>query len=197
MTCGWNVKNKTIHWFITVLLIYHKLPSIDRYLPPWSLPDHSLIYPPTSPWYVEDVLLKSFLDSEAEILNPPSKIAFTDPVPYSVNEISKTFLTEDTSGWPCRSNPQNVLPHIQSPEIPHCINKTSQRKNGTNFHFQLGIISTDDPPDSHYKPLPKYLYPDTTLIAASLGERGVNTNTSIGTTILSPNMDDITQKKPI
>ena len=42
----------------------------------------------SSLWNSEAVLSKFFPASEAENLNPPSKIAFLDPVPSSVNEAS-------------------------------------------------------------------------------------------------------------
>ena len=49
-------------------------------------------------WTAKDVLLKVFLDYEAANLNPPSLMAFPDPVHSSVTETTKLFLTEDTSG---------------------------------------------------------------------------------------------------
>ena len=105
-----------------------------------SLPNNSLI----APWSTESVLLNFFLSSEAENLNPPSKIAFPYPFPYPLNEPSKIFLTEYPPGWPFSPNPPNVLPPMRSPEIPHFPHTTSQRKNGPNCHFRLGILSSDD-----------------------------------------------------
>ena len=79
----------TSHSFFTVLLISHKLPAIDQLLAPQSLPNRSPIAPPST----EAVLSNLFLDSEAENLNPPSKIAFPGTVPYSVNEHSIILFT--------------------------------------------------------------------------------------------------------
>ena len=72
---------KTSHVFLTLLLIYHQLPAIAQSIA-LPLPDHSLISPQSS----ESEMSNFFLASEAENLNPPSKIAFPDPVPYSVHE---------------------------------------------------------------------------------------------------------------
>ena len=58
------------------------------------MPDCSLI----SPMYAEYVLLNLFLTSEAANLNPPLNIPLPDPVPYSVNEPLKIFLTDYPSG---------------------------------------------------------------------------------------------------
>ena len=101
------------------------------------LPNHSPIYP----WSAESVLSKFYLASEDADLNPPSKISFPDTVPYSVNEPPKTILNEYPAGWPCSPNPPNVLPPLWSPErflLPYT---TSQRQNGPNYHFYLGLLS--------------------------------------------------------
>ena len=52
----------------------------------------------SSLWTDEAVPYNLFLTSEAEKLNPPSKITFHAPVPSSVNKSSKIVLTEDPSG---------------------------------------------------------------------------------------------------
>ena len=44
---------------------------------------------------------------------------------------------------------------LRSPEIPPCPNTTSKIKNGPNYHFHLGILSADDPPDPHYENTPQ------------------------------------------
>ena len=146
------------------------LPVFDRSLiTPWLLPNHSPVKScstlPSNFWYSwvdgyteryssiwtsEDVLSEFFLASESAYFNNPSNVPFTAPVPSSVNEPSKIFLTEDPSGLPCSPNQPNVLPHLQSPEIPPRPHTTSQRKNGPNHHFHLGLISADDPPDPYY-----------------------------------------------
>ena len=59
--------------FLTVLLIYHKFPAITQSLAPQYLPNRS----PIPPQSVEAVLSNFFLVSEAENLNPPSKLAFS------------------------------------------------------------------------------------------------------------------------
>ena len=51
----------------------------------------------SSLWTAGAVLLKFFRASEAENLNNPSNIVFPGPVPSSMNESYKIFLTEDPS----------------------------------------------------------------------------------------------------
>ena len=75
------------HSCLTVLLISHKLPAIDRSLAPLSLPNFS----PIAPWSDKSVLSNVFLASEAEKSNPTSNIAFPDPVTSSRNQPSKTL----------------------------------------------------------------------------------------------------------
>ena len=42
-----------------------------------------------------------------------------------------------------------------SPERPPHPHNTSQRINGPNHHFNLGILSADDPSDPHYVNTPQ------------------------------------------
>ena len=72
----------------------------------------------SSLWTAESMLSNLFLSSEDENFSPPSKTAFNDPVTSSVHESSKLFLTENPSGWPCVSNPQNGLPPLRIIERP-------------------------------------------------------------------------------
>ena len=72
----------------------------------------------SSLWTAGALLLKFFRASEAENLNNPSNIVFPDPVPSSMNESYKIFLTEDPSGWSWSPNPPNVLTPLWSPERP-------------------------------------------------------------------------------
>ena len=41
---------------------------------------------------------------------------------------------------------------LRSPERPIWPHTISQRQNVPNYHFHLGIISVDDPPDLNYEP---------------------------------------------
>ena len=84
-------KKKIFHSFLTVLLIYLKSTAIAcSMIAPILLPDCYQI----SPWSSEAVMSNFLLASEDSNLNPPSKIAFTAPITYSVNETSKILLTE-------------------------------------------------------------------------------------------------------
>ena len=146
---------KNYHSFFTVLLIYHRLLSITKFLTHRSLPNHSPINswsPPIDPRYAEAVLPNFFLSSEAANLNLLSNTGLPAPVPYSVNEPLNIFITEDTSGWTISHNPPNVLLRLRSPEIPPWLPTTAKRQNGPNYHFHLVIISTYDPLDPHYEP---------------------------------------------
>ena len=73
---------KTSHSFLTVIMIWHKYPVIYWLLATWSFPNHY----PIAPQSDEAVLSNFFLVSEAENLNPTSKIAFPDPILSLVNE---------------------------------------------------------------------------------------------------------------
>ena len=99
----------------------------------------------------EYVLSELFLASEAANLNAPSNIAFPTPVPSSVHESSNIFLTEDPACWPCSPNPPKVLPLLRIPDRPPQPRTTSQNQNGLNYHFHLGLLYADDPPDPHYE----------------------------------------------
>ena len=80
----------------------------------------------------ESVLLKFFIYSEASKLNPPSNIVSPDPIPSSVHEPSKIFLTEDLSGWPSvpyapnLKHPAPILEDIVA-ALPYALTDT--------FHF--------------------------------------------------------------
>ena len=63
--------------------------------------------------------------------------------------IFKNISLWNPSGWPCKPNPPNVLPPLWSPDIPPCLHTTSQRQNGPNYHFNLGLLSADDLPAPH------------------------------------------------
>ena len=141
-------KMNTSFSFLSVLLIYQKSTAIYWLLSP---PD----WLPISPWSAEAFLSKFFLASETEILNLPSNIAFPHPVPSSLNGHSKIFSNEYSSGWHLITNPLNVLPPLRSEEKTPHLHTTSQSKNGLNYQSNLGLISADDPPDHHYKTLPK------------------------------------------
>ena len=52
----------------------------------------------SSLWTDEAVTYSLFLTSEAAKLNPPSKIAFSVPVPSSVRNISEDSCTEEGMG---------------------------------------------------------------------------------------------------
>ena len=69
---------------IYLLLINSHSSSVIALSPitPQSLLDHS----PIDPWSAAAVILNFFSESEAENLNPTSKISFPDPVSSSVNE---------------------------------------------------------------------------------------------------------------
>ena len=69
--------------------------------------------------------------------------------------ILKTIISEHPSGWPCKPNPTNFLPPLRSPERPPRPHTTSQSQNGPNYHFHLGILYSDDPPDPHYENRPQ------------------------------------------
>ena len=130
-----------------LLLFFHKLAGIAKRCPitifpppvfnPRSLPD---CYPIT-PRSAQSIMSEFFLDLEATNLKPPSKIAFPAPIPYSINEPSRIFLTEDLSGLTLIPNPPNVLTPLRSTEIPPRPHTTSQRENGTNYQFFMGILS--------------------------------------------------------
>ena len=107
--------------FINVLLMYHKFPLKYWPLSPRSLPDHSLVW-----WrcYVE--LIPYVRGCKLE---PSFKDISHDPVTSSVNEASKTFLTEDPEVWSCIPNPQKILPHMWIPWIPPCPHTTPQIQN--------------------------------------------------------------------
>ena len=72
------------------------------------------------------------------------------PLPLQLTKPSKTIITGDPSGCPCRPNPPNVLPPMRSIERPPCPHTTSQSQNSQNYHFHLGLLSASDPPDHHY-----------------------------------------------
>ena len=147
---------KTSHSFLTVLLISHKLPVIAHSpITQKFLPDRSPITPHSS----ESVLSNFFLASEAVNLYLNSNIAFTDHFPSSVNKPSKLLITEYPSGRPCSPNTPNFLPPMWSPYIPPHPHTTSQRKNGTNYHYNLDILSTDNPSDTHHGNPPQVLIP--------------------------------------
>ena len=68
----------------------------------------------------------------------------------------------------------HVLPPMWIPEIPPPLtylhlgpeivpHNTSQRKNGPNYHFHLGLLSAANPPDPHYENPPNYLNQVTKL----------------------------------
>ena len=88
-------------------------------------------------------------------MNPPSTIYFPVAVTSSVNETSITFLTEYPSDWSCSPNPPNNLHPLWSPERRPFANITSQSQNIPNYHFHLGILYSDDPPDHHYENPPQ------------------------------------------
>ena len=92
---------------------------------------------------------------EASNLKHPSKISFTDIVPYSVNETSKILVTEDPSGWPCSPNPPNVLLPLRIPERHNFPHTNSQRQNGPNYHFRLGLLYAAYPSYSRYENPPQ------------------------------------------
>ena len=39
------------------------------------------------------------------------------------------------------------MPPLRIPERPPRTHTTSQRQKGINYHFHLGLLSADDPPD--------------------------------------------------
>ena len=55
----------------------------------------------------------------------------------------------------CNTNPQKFLPTLWITEIPPRPHTTSQRQNSPNCHFNLVLISSDDPPDPHYENPPQ------------------------------------------
>ena len=99
----------------------------------------------------EAVMLNFFLASEAANLNPPSNISFTSNIPSSVNETSNIFITKYSSGYPCSPNPPNFLPPLRSPERPPHPYTTSQIQSCPNYHFNLVLLSADDPTAPHYE----------------------------------------------
>ena len=92
VTCEHNFKEQIllIHFLLYFLFIINLQWLLDH-----LLPDHSKI----APWSSEALMSNFFLALEAKNFNPHSKIAFPDPIPYSVNDHSKIFLTEDPPGW--------------------------------------------------------------------------------------------------
>ena len=48
---------------------------------------------------------------------------------------------------------------MRSPERPPFPHTSSQMKNGPNYHFNLGLLSANDPLDTKYKKPPKVFQP--------------------------------------
>ena len=109
----------------------------------------------SSLWTDKAVLFNEFLSSETASLKPSSNAAFPDPVPSSVHELSKIFISEYLSGWSCKTNPPNVLPPIWNPERPPHPHTTSKSQNVPNYHFHLGLLSTNYPPAPQYENPPQ------------------------------------------
>ena len=138
------------------LIPYHSLISIQ------SLPDLSLIESCFSLpsnfwcswvdgdvdrysylWNAEAVLLNLFLASEAANLKPPSKIDFLAPIP---SQIFKNIAHRISIRLTLKPQPNKHVPPMRSPERPPHPHTTSQRPNGKNHHFHLGLLSATDPP---------------------------------------------------
>ena len=48
-----------------------------------------------------------------------------------------------------------MLTTLKSPERHICPHTTSQRQNGPNYHFRLGVLYADEPPGPHYENSPQ------------------------------------------